>query len=231
MSGNSVLASSLSRAHRILPRAAGYVHTAMFVNTRRAPFDDRRVRQALALAVDRDAVVALLGGVRRARPSCQILPASFPGYQPYCPTTLDPDASGVWHAPDLDRARRLVRASATAGTLVTVSTVRGDPVKLAIGAYVARVLRGLGYRTRVHQYPGLNPYYQEVGRAANRSQIGFFGWKADYQAGSAFFANTSGGTLMRTVAAPARYPGPCRGLPFWRESLSTAAGWHAPSCR
>jgi pimeloyl-ACP methyl ester carboxylesterase len=34
VSGNSVLASTLSRAHRILPRAAGYVHTAMFVNTR-----------------------------------------------------------------------------------------------------------------------------------------------------------------------------------------------------
>ncbi len=34
MSGSSVLAGVLSRAHRILPRAAGYVHTAMFVNTR-----------------------------------------------------------------------------------------------------------------------------------------------------------------------------------------------------
>lgn len=34
MSGNSLLAAGLARAHRILPRAAGYVHTAIFVNTR-----------------------------------------------------------------------------------------------------------------------------------------------------------------------------------------------------
>lgn len=34
MSTGSVLASGLARAHRILPRPAGYVHTAMFVNTR-----------------------------------------------------------------------------------------------------------------------------------------------------------------------------------------------------
>ena len=34
MSGSSLLAAGLARAHRILPRAAGYVHTAMFVNTR-----------------------------------------------------------------------------------------------------------------------------------------------------------------------------------------------------
>lgn len=34
MSGSSFLAAGLARAHRILPRATGYVHTAMFVNTR-----------------------------------------------------------------------------------------------------------------------------------------------------------------------------------------------------
>ena len=34
VSGSSLLAAGLARAHRILPRAAGYVHTAMFVNTR-----------------------------------------------------------------------------------------------------------------------------------------------------------------------------------------------------
>ncbi len=34
MSGSSVLAAGLARAHRIMPRAAGYVHTSMFINTR-----------------------------------------------------------------------------------------------------------------------------------------------------------------------------------------------------
>jgi pimeloyl-ACP methyl ester carboxylesterase len=34
VSGSSLLAAGLARVHRIMPRAAGYVHTAMFVNTR-----------------------------------------------------------------------------------------------------------------------------------------------------------------------------------------------------
>jgi YVTN family beta-propeller protein len=160
---------------------------AMFVNTRRAPFDRVSVRHALALAVDRDEVVRLLGGARRAQPTCQILPASFPGYQPFCPFTRRPDPGGAWHAADLPRARRLVARSGTLATAVTVSTVGDDPVKLALGRYVARVLRTLGYRATVRLYAGTNAYYARVGQAGNRSQIGFFGWTADYQAGSAFF--------------------------------------------
>jgi hypothetical protein len=34
VTGRALLAAGLARAHRVLPRAAGYVHTAMFINTR-----------------------------------------------------------------------------------------------------------------------------------------------------------------------------------------------------
>lgn len=34
MSGSSLVAAGLARAHRVMPRAAGYLHTAMFINTR-----------------------------------------------------------------------------------------------------------------------------------------------------------------------------------------------------
>ncbi len=34
MTGGSLLAAGLTRAHRIMPRVAGYVHAAMFINTR-----------------------------------------------------------------------------------------------------------------------------------------------------------------------------------------------------
>ena len=48
-------------------------------------------------------------GLRRrgaAIPTCQQLPPNFPGYEPYCPYTMDPgpEGEGSWTAPDLEEA-------------------------------------------------------------------------------------------------------------------------------
>lgn len=83
------------------------------------PFDDVRVRQALNDAIDRDHVVELLGGPTTRRPTCQMLPPNFQGYEPICPYTLEP-ASGVWSAPDRDQAQALIEDADAAGEKVTV---------------------------------------------------------------------------------------------------------------
>ena len=73
--------------------------TYVFLNTRVPPFNDVRIRRAVSYAIDRAAVVRALGGLDRARPTCQLLPPNFPGYQPYCPFTLQPSRVGVWTTP------------------------------------------------------------------------------------------------------------------------------------
>jgi ABC-type transport system substrate-binding protein/DNA-binding SARP family transcriptional activator len=199
-------ANALASLSRDVPQqvhgyALAWTH-AMFLNTRLAPFDHPVVRQAVALAVDRSHVVELAGGPQAARATCQILPPQFPGYYPYCPFTTDPGPAGVWNGPQLDRARAMIAASGTSGARVTVSTYAGDPFKFAAGRYFVTLLDALGYHARLRTYPDDHAYYDHVGREAARSQIGVFGWAADYQAGSAFFGPLFTCAAYRPDAAP-----------------------------
>jgi peptide/nickel transport system substrate-binding protein len=160
---------------------------AVFLNTMTSPFDRPAAREAVALAVDRAKVLAIVGGPDVAQPTCQILPQGFPGYRPTCPYTANPNGAGVWRGPDFARARRLVDQSGTAAERVTVSTVASDPQKLAIGRYFVGLLRTLGYRSSLRVYPDNRAFYTHGGSARAKSQLGVVGWIADYESASSFF--------------------------------------------
>jgi len=158
----------------------------LFLNTRVAPFDNANVRGALNLAIDRRRIVELAGGPLVARPTCQIIPPSFAGYRPSCQYTIDPNPGGTWIAPDLDRARALLRKSGAPGTTVVVWT-RGDPVRLAIGRYVAGLLRGLGFSSKLRVMQDIESYYNAVSDSRRHAQIGVAGWGPDVLDPSGFF--------------------------------------------
>jgi peptide/nickel transport system substrate-binding protein len=176
---------------RLETRAPGQLHEnpwflVQFVhlNTTARPFDDLRVRQALNDAIDRAKVVRMYGGRDVAQPTCQPLAPGIPGYVPYCPYTRHPTASGRWTAPDLHRARQLVARSGRRGALVDVwGTTDELAIPKRLPAYVARVLRSLGFRTRLHLVPtdSLTPAKRK------RHQISVDGdWLPDYPAPSAY---------------------------------------------
>jgi peptide/nickel transport system substrate-binding protein len=154
--------------------------TFLFLNTQLPPFDDVRARRAVGYAIDRAAVVRSLGGPGRAQPTCQILPPNFPGYRPYCPFTQEPSASGLWTAPDMNEAQRLVTASGTRGEAVTVWV---PPTHRSEGAVVVAVLEQLGYRARAKQ---LGSYYEKIGDSRLKIQAGVHSWLADFPAPSNF---------------------------------------------
>ena len=128
--------------------------TALILNTRTPPFTDVRVRRAVNFAVDRAKVAALLG--QDSQPACQTLPIGLPGYRRYCPYTTSPDATGIWHGPDLARAERLVAASRTRGTPITIWDLWDERLAPA-DRYIASLLDRLGYPTRVKDFSGADP--------------------------------------------------------------------------
>ncbi len=76
-----------------LLRTDPYLNTYFFrLNVRQAPLNNERVRRALALAVDRTAIVEkiLRGG---QRPAFSLTPPGLPGYTPPAGSGTDPDAA------------------------------------------------------------------------------------------------------------------------------------------
>jgi ABC-type transport system substrate-binding protein len=127
----------------------------LFLNTRQAPFTSLKARQAVNYAIDRARIMRIHHeGPGEATVTCQILPADFPGHQPYCPYTAGPK-DGFWHGPDLAKARRLARESGTTNVPVTVWEI-ADKQGKEVGAYLVRLLRQLGYRATLRTpRPGL----------------------------------------------------------------------------
>jgi peptide/nickel transport system substrate-binding protein len=152
------------------------------MNVNIPPFNNKLARQAVNYAVDRNAAVRILGGPKLAIPSCQVLPAGFPARVDYCPYTKNPGAK--WSAPDLAKAKALVKQSGTAGAKVAV-TVANDEVNKAMGVYVQSVLNSIGYKASVKAISG-NIHFTYIQNTKNKVQISVTQWYQDYPAPSDF---------------------------------------------
>jgi YVTN family beta-propeller protein len=162
------------RRRELRTRFASQTHTNLvpftyyyFMNTRRPPFDDVRVRRALNYALDRKAMARIYG----APPTCSLLPPQLPGYSRSCP----------YHT-DLARARRLIAASGTKGMRVRVI----NDVRTRDQAFIVRLLKTLGYRASPWIVPG-RAYGLTISDSRRGVQIGNGGWNAEYPATSALF--------------------------------------------
>lgn len=156
-------ASPRARVRRHVEGATHYV----FMNTRRPPFDDVRVRRAVALAVDR-AALARAFGPRAALPTAQMLPPVVPGRR-----AIDPSP-----APALAEARRLVDAAGADGAAVSVWGLANEPAPM-ITRRLERALEAIGLRAapRLWERSTLLATLADPGA---RSQIGYVRWRQDY---------------------------------------------------
>jgi YVTN family beta-propeller protein len=183
-----------TRLHEVKTRFAGQFHSNpapqtdfLLIDTRLAPFDDRRVRRALNLAIDRGRIAQFYGGPSAATPTCQVLPPGIPGYRRYCPYTLHPTPTGRWTAPDVAAARALVAAAGADGATVELWGFSDDAsVPPAAVRYIGSVLRRLGFHVHVGwtTHAGFNRLPGSVRRNINLLPNA---WFADFPAPSDFF--------------------------------------------
>src|SRR5712691_1820044 len=152
------------------------------MNTRLAPFNNLKARQAVNYAIDRNALVKIFGGPKLATPSCQVLPPGFPGHVDYCPYTKNPGKK--WSAPDLAKAKQLVKESGTAGQKVAVVS-SDDEVNKATAVYLQSVLNQIGYKASVKPISG-NIFFTYAQNTKNKVQINVQQWYQDYPAASDF---------------------------------------------
>jgi peptide/nickel transport system substrate-binding protein len=161
------------RVEELTTRHTGQTHLypytgqfAMYLNTRVPPFDDPRVCRALSYAVDRRAVQKRYPGP--AQITCQYLPPNFPGYQPYCPYTLNPDPAGAWTAADRATATRLIKQSGTKGMQVTVWSLTAFA---DVSRYYVKLLDSLGYQPRLRTFADINKFFGFVSDSRNKAQM------------------------------------------------------------
>jgi peptide/nickel transport system substrate-binding protein len=151
------------------------------LNTKLPPFNDADVRRALNLAVDRQKLVEIFGSAA-VRLTCQVLAPGFPGYEPYCPYTIDPGPRGQWTEPDMDQAQHLVKRSGTAGTHVTFWY---EPYEQAQAEYFVHLLKNLDFDAQLRSTSNVFAPLSDPDRGV---QIAPAGWNIDYLAPSNFIA-------------------------------------------
>jgi peptide/nickel transport system substrate-binding protein len=152
------------------------------LNVNMAPFNNKLARQAINWAVDRDAIVGLYGGKNLASPACTILPKGFPGHADSCQYTKG--GGRTWSAPDLAKAKELVKESGTAGQEIGI-VVSDDEVNKSIGQYLQSLLSELGYKATLKPLSG-NIQFTYIQNTKNKVQLALTSWYQDYPAASDF---------------------------------------------
>ena len=158
----------------------------VFMNVRVPPFNDPRVRQAVAWAIDHRAIAKAWSGA--AAPAGEILPPSMPGARPI----------GAYAGPDTARARALLReAGYPNGFATTLYSYTTDPQPRE-ASILQQNLADIGIRARIDLSEAAG-YSAFAGDTSNHVPLGVYGWYADYPDPSNFFGPLLDGARIRPI--------------------------------
>lgn len=164
--------TAIERNTKVLADAQGFIsqritnHGEIFMFQQKEPFTDARVREAIDLALDRPALLAVWLEGRGVA---------------YAPPLLVPELGGKWgisaenmktragfrddKKEDLARARQLLKDAGVDPTKLTINIVGGNLYPIP-GAFMERSLADLGFKTKLENLPSAEQ--------ASRAQRGAF---------------------------------------------------------
>lgn len=161
-----------------------------FLNQSIPPFDDKRVREAVNVGVDSNAIARLFGG--RLQPTCNFIPPTIPGYEEIeCPFG-DPAGPG-----DVDRARQMVEQAGADGEKVVVYA-NNDSNRPQIGEYYTGLLNDIGLDAELRVVDGA-VYFDVIGKEGTKAQTGLLNWFADFPHPGSFLQQIDGTTIASTA--------------------------------
>lgn len=114
------------------------------------PFDDVRVRQAVALALDRNALVAQLGYGQ-----VEAFDGPMPPAMPYSPKAKPPPA-------DVGQAKQLVAAAGARGATFTVDVKSGEAFQQEVATILQAAMKEIGLTMKIHTL-GASAFIDRVG--------------------------------------------------------------------
>ncbi len=165
----------------------------MFMNTRVAPFDDPKVREAVNWGLDKPALARLFAG--EVAPGCSFLPPGVPGFD----EALDVEDC-PWgnpnEPPDLEKARALIKEAGVDGMDVTVYGNNDDPTDKVTEAY-ADMLNKMGFNAKPKILDG-GVYFQTIGNQKTKAQTGFANWFQDFPHPKNFMFLVDGASIQPT---------------------------------
>jgi peptide/nickel transport system substrate-binding protein len=160
-----------------------------FMNTQVKPFSSQLAREAVVTALDRRALSRLDGG--NFVETCWFLPDGMTGH----PTTPCPYGNPN-AAPNLAKAKQLVKQSGMAGMNVTVWGQNRDPRK-EFTAYYTDLLNKLGFKAK-QKVIADTQYFPTIGNLKLHPQTGFLDWNQDFPNPSDFYLLLDKNTIQTT---------------------------------
>ena len=146
----------------------------LWMNVRKKPFNDPRVRQAVAWALDRRAILKMFSG--KGTVAGEFLPLGMPGVRPL----------GRYDGPDTAKARALLReAGFPNGFSTTLYGWLFEPAPREL-ALIQQQLAEVGIRARL-DLGETTGYTSMAGDTTRHIPFGIYSWYADYVDPSNFF--------------------------------------------